>query len=130
MPGTKLNGATRVETPEADEIGPGDVFWAQLGPVVGREQTGRRPVVVVSGRGHLLAATTLCTVVPVTSVDRGWPNHIHLRGPELHLDCPTFAMTERPRTITRERLREVAGTVDRATMSEVDQWLRDFLGLP
>ena len=103
MPGTKLNGAARVETPEADEIGPGDVFWAQLGPVVGREQTGRRPVVVVSGRGHLLAATTLCTVVPVTSVDRGWPNHVFLDA--AGLDHPSWAMTEQIRAISRVRLR-------------------------
>ncbi|HLR57503.1 MAG TPA: type II toxin-antitoxin system PemK/MazF family toxin [Beutenbergiaceae bacterium] len=127
MPGTKLNGATRVETPEADEIGPGDVFWAQLGPVVGREQTGRRPVVVVSGRGHLLAATTLCTVVPVTSVDRGWPNHVFLDA--AGLDHPSWAMTEQIRTISRGRLRHRAGAVTPAILVEIRMWMKDFLQL-
>ena len=39
-------------------------------------------------------------------------------------------MTEQPRTVTRDRLFDLAGTVDGATMKEVDGWLRDFLALP
>jgi mRNA interferase MazF len=52
-----------------------------------------------------------------------------LQGPELTLGEPTFAMTEQPRTVTRERLFDVMGIVGAATMREVDSWLRDFLGL-
>ena len=43
---------------------------------------------------------------------------------------PTFSMGEQPRVITRERLYDVVGTVDAATMREVDSWLRDFFALP
>jgi mRNA interferase MazF len=68
--------------------------------------------------------------VPATITDRGWPNHIRLRGSGLELPHPTFAMTEQPRTVTRDRLVGAAGVVDAATMHEVDRWLRRFLALP
>ncbi|WP_375545554.1 type II toxin-antitoxin system PemK/MazF family toxin [Kocuria carniphila] len=53
-----------------------------------------------------------------------------MRGPQLGLSRATFAMTEQPRTVTRDRVVGHIGTVDAQTMREVDQWLRDFLALP
>jgi mRNA interferase MazF len=106
------------------------VVWAELDPVRGREQAGRRPVLVIASDLYLEQADTLAIVVPATTNDRGWPNHVQLKGSSLTLVQPTFAMTEQPRAITRERLFDVAGIVDAATMNEVDGWLRDFLALP
>lgn len=108
----------------------GMVVWAELDPVRGREQSRRRPALVIASDGYLEQADTLAIIVPATTNDRGWPNHVRLRGPDLMLGEPTFAMTEQPRVVTRERLFDVAGTVDSATMREVDGWLRDFLALP
>lgn len=108
----------------------GAVVWAELDPVKGREQAGRRPVLVIASDLYLKHADTLVIVVPVTTVNRSWPNHVPLRGETLTLDQPSFAMTEQPRTLTRERLFDVIGVVDSATMHEVDMWLRDFLALP
>jgi len=108
----------------------GELVWAELDPVRGREQAGRRPVLVVASELYLEQADTLAIVIPVTTVDRGWPNHVRLRGPHVGLEEPTFAMTEQPRTITRDRLGRSIGVVDTATMCEVDGWLRDFLALP
>lgn len=112
------------------EVRRGAVAWADLDPVRGRERAGRRPVLVIASDLFLEQADTLAVILPATTVDRGWPNHVRLRGPDLELARPTFAMTEQPRTITRERLREVVGVVDAETMREVDMWLRDFLALP
>jgi len=53
-----------------------------------------------------------------------------IESPGLALDHPSFAMTEQPRTVTRDRLFDHAGIVDPATMTAVDRWLRDFLALP
>lgn len=111
------------------ELRRGMVAWAELDPARGREQAGRRPVLVVASDQFLEQADTLAIVVPATTVDRGWPNHIPLSGSGLRLARPTFAMTEQLRTIARERLVEHAGVVDRATMRAVDAWLRDFLAL-
>ncbi len=111
------------------ELRRGMVVWADLDPVRGREQTGRRPALVIASDLFLEQADTLAIVVPGTSQDRGWPNHVRLRGADLVLDRPTFAMTEQPRTITRDRIVGIAGRVDIAVMREVDAWLRDFLAL-
>ena len=104
---------------------PGQLVWVALDPTVGREQNGRRPAVVVSSRGHLTVADTLAIIVPVTSVDRGWSNHIHLRG--IVLDRPSWAMTEQVRTVSRERIVGVAGEVDASTLAEIRQWIIDFI---
>lgn len=112
------------------ELHRGDVLWAEPDPVRGREQSGRRPALVVASDLYLEQADSLAIIVPATTTDRGWPNHIRLRGPGLRLSRPTFAMTEQPRTITRDRLVGTLGTVDATTMREVDGWLRDFLALP
>ncbi|MFT4215776.1 MAG: type II toxin-antitoxin system PemK/MazF family toxin [Micropruina sp.] len=107
------------------DLAPGDIVWVFLDPVVGREQSGRRPAVVVSSRGHLAIADTLVIVVPVTSVDRGWSNHILLQG-----DVPareSWAMTEQVRTISRQRVAGRAGRVDSATLAEIREWIRDFI---
>ena len=58
----------------------GTVFWAWLDPAVGREQAGRRPVVVVSSDGYADVVTSLLVVVPVSRVDRGWPDQVPLSG--------------------------------------------------
>ncbi|MCX6471029.1 MAG: type II toxin-antitoxin system PemK/MazF family toxin [Corynebacteriales bacterium] len=108
----------------------GMVVWAELDPVRGREQAGRRPALVIASDLYLEQADTLAIIVPVTTTDRGWPNHISLSGPDLALSHAAFAMTEQPRVVSRERLFDPAGTVDAATMRAVDGWLRDFLGLP
>jgi len=108
----------------------GSVVWVDFSPTLSREQTGRRPALVVASTPYLETATTLAIVVPVTTIDRGWPNHIRLRGPSLGLDQPSYAMTEQPRTLDRARIVGSAGVVDAATLREVDVWLRDFLDLP
>lgn len=108
------------------ELHPGVVCWAELDPSVGREQAGRRPVLVVSSRGYLRVVDALAIVVPVTSVDRGWPNHVALAS----LNRPSFAMTEQPRTIARSRLVGLLGEASTDEFAEVRQWLGDFLDLP
>ncbi|WP_166844157.1 type II toxin-antitoxin system PemK/MazF family toxin [Isoptericola sp. BMS4] len=106
----------------------GAVAWAALDPTRGREQSGHRPVLVIASRQYLDVVTHLAVILPVTTTDRHWPNHVLLRGSH-GLDRPSWAMTEQPRTLARERLGRVAGVVDDATLRDVDLWLRDFLAL-
>lgn len=107
------------------DISPGDAIWVFLDPAIGREQRGRRPAVVVSSRGHLHVADTLAIVVPVTSVDRGWSNHIALSTEVL--DRQSWAMTEQVRTISRDRISGKAGRIDAATLAEIRGWIVDFI---
>lgn len=104
----------------------GHVWWARPSPVVGREQAGRRPVVVVSGEEYQATVTTFALVVPVTTTDRGWLNHVRVHGPH-RLDRPSWAMTEQVRTVSRERLVDAAGAVDDATLAAIRSWVADYL---
>lgn len=105
---------------------PGAVIWVDLDPSVGREQAGRRPAVVVSSALHLEVVTTLVAVVPVTTVDRGWSNHVQVEG-ATGLAVDSYAMTEQVRTIARDRIAAVSGAVDASTLAAVRWWMRDFL---
>jgi len=92
---------------------------------VPREQGGRRPAIVVAGEGCLRVIDTLALIVPITSVDRGWPNHIPVPG----LPGPSWAMTEQVRATSRARLHGHLGQIDEATLEGIRSWLRDFLEL-
>lgn len=109
-------------------LAPGAVAWATLEPVRGREQGGHRPVFVIASSGYLDAVTTLVIVLPITTVDRGWPNHVLIEGPS-GLDRPSWVMTEQPRTISRDRLTGIAGQVAPSCLNAVRTWLGDFLDL-
>ena len=104
----------------------GDVVWAELGPGRGREQSGRRPVVIVASNDYLETVDTLALAIAVTSTDRGWPNHVALSG-NTGLSKPSFAMTEQVITIDRERITSIVGQVDDDTYSTISTYLRDFL---
>lgn len=107
------------------DLRPGEVWWAHPDPGTGREQSGRRPVVVVSSPLHLRVADTLAFVVPVTSRDRGWPNHVPLPR-AAGLGATGFAMSERLRVISRDRLSGRAGSVDGGCLAEIAVWIADL----
>ena len=109
-------------------LAPGSVAWADLAPVRRREQAGHRPVLVLASTRYLEVVTTLVVCLPVTRVERGWPNHVPLRG-ATGLAVPSWAMTEQVRTLSRDRVTRTAGSVDTATLDEVRTWLADFLDL-
>lgn len=84
-------------------VRPWQVWWAALDPTEGREQAGRRPVLVVSSVFHLrLTGEALVTVLPVTTRERsGW---LH-RVPVYPTSRPVgFVITEQVRTVARSRL--------------------------
>lgn len=111
------------------QLAVGSVIWVDLSPAHGREQRGRRPAIVVSSVEHLEIVRDLVIVVPCTTRDRGWPNHVKVEGATgLSRDC--WAMTEQPRTISRDRISAVTGQADSATVAEVATWLRDWLTQP
>lgn len=108
----------------------GAVVWVDLDPARGREQQGQRPALVICNDDYLRVVPDLVIVVPVTSSDRGWLHHVPVAGPSTGLSRPSFAMTEQPRTLARERITRQSGMTDAQTLDAVDGWLRDFLGVP
>jgi len=106
----------------------GQVVWVNLDPVVGSEQSGHRPAVIVSGRDYLASIPNVLIVLPITTRDRGLPNHVRLSG-DLGLEADSFAMTEQPRTIDRRQITRSLGRVDDPTLHQIRSWLADFLDL-
>ncbi len=107
------------------DLSPGDIVWVKPDPSIGREQAGRRPAIVVASADYLAIVDSLAIVVPVTAVDRGWPNHV----PVNTLGKPSWAMTEQVRTVSRARIMSNAGRVDASTLASVRDWIRDFFDL-
>jgi len=103
----------------------GQVVWAELDPTQGREYAGRRPALVISTDVHIELVKDLLIILPITTTNRAWPNHIEVK-PDAILSKPSWIVTEQPRTISRSRVRKVGGVVDKATMVEVDRWLSLF----
>ncbi|MGI8697137.1 MAG: type II toxin-antitoxin system PemK/MazF family toxin [Mycobacteriales bacterium] len=112
-----------------DALVRGSLVLVSFDPTQGHEQRGARPAVVVSSPRYLSSVRGLVIVVPITSVDRGWPHHVLIGGNTSALRKRSFAMTEQPRTISQERIRRHSGSADERTLAEVDRWLRDFLAL-
>lgn len=114
----------------ADQALPrGSVVWVDFSPVIGSEQSGLRPAVLVSSDPYNAFIPGLVIVVPVTTRNRKLPHHVVLAGKSLGLTRQGFAMTEQLKTIDKRRIRGGAGRVDDAVLNEIDRWLGDHLGL-
>lgn len=103
------------------------VVWADLSPTAGREQSGRRPVLIVSSENYLSVVDSMAIVVPLTKKNRGWPNHVRSEG-STGLLVDSWIMTEQIRTISRTRIVSVRGEVSAQCLSAVRMWIGDFLG--
>ena len=106
------------------------MWLADLEPTRGREQSGERPVLIVStdrfnqGRSHLVVA------VPFTTRRRGLPIHIEVRPPDGGLRDVSFAMCEQVPSLAVDRLgSQPSGRVPAAVLDSVDNRLRLLLAL-
>jgi mRNA interferase MazF len=97
----------------------GDVWDASLEPVVGHEQGGMRPVVVVSVDQFSSGRGDMCIAVPLTRTDRDTPLHVRIEPPEGGLTAVSYALPENIRSISRRRLAERRGQVRDGTLELV-----------
>jgi mRNA interferase MazF len=109
--------------------GRGEVWAADLNPTRGREQAGRRPVLVVSVDTFNRGPADLVIVVPLTSTLRDVPSHVRVSPPEGGLRHPSAILCEAVRSVSRGRLVERWGAVSAATMTRVEDVLRILLRL-
>jgi mRNA interferase MazF len=82
---------------------------------------------VVSTNAFNAWPVRLAIVVPITTRDRGFAHHIAVAGGGL--DRRSFAMPEYVRSVAQRRLQRRLGSVDQATLTTVDDWLRRLTGL-
>lgn len=102
----------------------GDIFKADLDPVIGSEQGGTRPVLIVQNdRGNKTSPTVI--VVPITSArKRALPTHAQLPDDTPGLSRPSTALAEQVRTIEKSRLSLYLGTLPHEAMRRVERALR------
>jgi mRNA interferase MazF len=114
----------------SEPLRPGDVWLADLSPVAGSEQAGRRPVMVVSGPLHLALPIGIAFVVPITSRDRGLRHQIPITSISSGLDrLPSFTRPEDARAIAYQRLDHRLGAVAPGELASVRRIMRAFLDL-
>lgn len=97
----------------------GEVWLCDLSPIRGHEQAGSRPAVVISVDQLSAGASELAIVVPLTRTNRPSPLYVALDPPEGGLRDRSYAMPEMVRSISRERLSQLWGTISAAKLSEI-----------
>lgn len=107
----------------------GEVWLADLAPTCGHEQSGQRPVLVLSEDLFNQGLAGLVVVLPLTSTDRGVPLHVLIKPPEGGLKQPSVILCDAIRSIAKERLLKPWGVVSSATLEQVEDRLRILLGL-
>lgn len=108
----------------------GEIWWADLEPTKGREQGGRRPVLIVSTTYFNSGPADLVLVVPLTRTDLGIPIHVPIQPPEGGVAARSLILCDALRSISKERLGErPLGTISTKTMQRVESILRLLMKL-
>ena len=111
------------------EVRTGEIWIAQLDPTIGHEQSGRRPVVIVSSNGLHSLPIDMVVVVPLTGQDRGLITQPRISSDESGLSRVSFARPEDVRAVDARRLQRRLGRVSPTELAEIRKVLRYFLNL-
>ncbi len=108
----------------------GDIFYADLSPVVGSEQGGMRPVLIVQNdTGNRHSPTVIAAAITSQTGKARLPTHIELNARSVGLSRDSVILLEQIRTIDKSRLRERMGKLDESTMTKVDNAIAVSFGL-
>lgn len=108
----------------------GDIYYADLSPVVGSEQGGIRPVLIVQNDvGNRFSPTVIAAAITSQKDKARLPTHIQLNSTGSGLARDSIVLLEQIRTIDKRRLKEHMGRLDAVSMSRVDEALQISFGL-
>ena len=112
----------------------GDIYYADLSPVVGSEQGGLRPVLIVQNDvGNRYSPTVIAAAITSRMSKNRLPTHIDVRcssaRSDIGLACDSVILLEQVRTIDKKRLKEKIGHLDNAMMGRVNEALSVSFGL-
>ena len=109
----------------------GDIFYADLSPVVGSEQGGTRPVLIVQNdTGNRHSPTVIAAANTSQTGKARLPTHINIAGGIVGLSRDSVILLEQIRTIDKRRLREHMGRLSQEQMQQVDSAIAVSFGLP
>ncbi|MDO5037587.1 MAG: type II toxin-antitoxin system PemK/MazF family toxin [Tissierellia bacterium] len=108
----------------------GELYYADLSPVVGSEQGGVRPVVIVQNDiGNKYSPTTIIAAITSRSNKAKLPTHVPVSAKRTDLPKNSVILLEQIRTIDKTRLREKIGHFDEETLRSIDKAIKTSLGL-
>ncbi len=108
----------------------GDIYYADLSPVVGSEQGGVRPVLIIQNDiGNKYSPTVIATAITSQINKAKMPTHIELEANEFGLSKDSVVLAEQIRTIDKKRLKEKIGHLDENLMTRVNEALEISFGL-
>lgn len=108
----------------------GDIYYADLSPVIGSEQGGVRPVLIVQNDvGNKFSPTVIAAAITSQRFKTNLPTHIQVDAQGCGLSKDSIVLLEQVRTIDKRRLKEKMGNLDEYDMSRVNQALSVSLGI-
>ena len=108
----------------------GDIYYADLSPVVGSEQGGMRPVLIVQNdTGNKHSPTVIAAAITSQINKARLPTHIELEAKSYGLTKDSAVLLEQIRTIDKRRLKERMGRLDDNLMNRVDSAIAVSFGL-
>ncbi len=108
----------------------GEIYYADLSPVVGSEQGGIRPVLIVQNDvGNKYSPTVIAAAITSRQDKTKLPTHIEIDAMRCGLSKNSVVLLEQIRTIDKRRLKEKMGMLDNGCMNEVDSALTISFGL-
>ena len=112
------------------DINRGEIYYADLSPVVGSEQGGIRPVLVVQNDvGNKYSPTIIVAAITSQLTKAKLPTHIELNKEKYNLPKDSLILLEQIRTLDKRRLKEKIGCLDNLVMQKVDLALIVSFGL-
>ena len=108
----------------------GEIFYAELNPVIGSEQGGTRPVLVIQNDiGNQYSPTTIVVAITSQISKAKLPTHVEVKAKRSGLERDSVILTEQIRTIDKSRLKEKVANLDEEVMLRVDEAIEISLGL-
>ena len=108
----------------------GDIFYADLRPVVGSEQGGIRPVIIIQNdTGNRHSPTVICAAITSRMNKAKLPTHVELECSRCNIEKDSVILLEQLRTIDKKRLKDKVCHVDKDIIAKVDKALSISLEL-
>lgn len=108
----------------------GEIYYADLSPVVGSEQGGMRPVLIVQNDvGNRYSPTVIAAAITSQQNKARLPTHIEIEANSFGLSKDSVVLLEQIRTLDKRRLRERMGCLDEVAMQKIDGAIAVSFGL-
>ena len=108
----------------------GDIFYADLSPVVGSEQGGIRPVIIIQNDiGNRYSPTIIVAAITSQINKAKLPTHVEISSEEYGLNKDSVVLLEQIRTVDKKRLKEKIGHMTEKDIQKVDEALLISMGL-